>query len=58
MNTKNMKRFGHNWLADYFPPIENSRIFMINSMLNHVAILKPRKEGAFLPEDRRFGERD
>jgi hypothetical protein len=26
---------------DDFPPIENSHIFMINSMLNHVALLKP-----------------
>ena len=32
---------GHNWLG-YFPPIENSHIFMINSMLNHVALHKPR----------------
>ena len=29
----------HNWL-DYFPPIQNSHILIINSMLNHVALLK------------------
>jgi hypothetical protein len=32
---------GHNWLRLFSPYRTDSHIFMINSMLNHVALLKP-----------------
>jgi hypothetical protein len=35
----NLGILGHNWLK-LFPPIENIHVLMINSMLNHVAVLK------------------